>query len=149
MDNYLLTQSEANALITAEKHRADQLSYNFPMQGQSTTIPLVSSDRREQFMLDLSRGRIDMHKVKIQNRARAVIPLVRLDLGGSLHRNPDGEEIPSPHLHIYREGYGDKWAIRVPINSFTEIENIRVTFDDFLRYCNVTVPPHIEWPLFL
>jgi hypothetical protein len=32
---------------------------------------------------------------------------MRLDLDGPPHRNPDDQEIPCPHLHIYRAGYGD------------------------------------------
>jgi len=109
-----LIQAEANALIAMEKHRANEERTDFPMGGQSVVLPLQSDDKREQFLLDLSRGRIDLLKVKMQNRGRQVVVLVRLDLGGAPHRNPDDEEIPVPHLHVYREGYGDKWAVPVP-----------------------------------
>jgi hypothetical protein len=37
-----------------------------------------------------------------------MVVLVRLDLGGAPHRNPFDEEIGVPHLHLYREGFGDK-----------------------------------------
>jgi hypothetical protein len=101
-----LTQAEADALIAMEKHRANEERSDFPMGGQSVVVPLQSEDRREQFLLDLSRGRIDMLKVKLQNRGRQVVVLVRLDLGGAPHRNPDDEEIAAPHLHVYRERSG-------------------------------------------
>lgn len=118
------------------------------MGGQSLVLPLQSSDKREQFLLDLSRGRIDLLKVTMQNRGRQVVVLVRLDLGGAPHRNPDDEEIPTPHLHVYREGFGDKWAVPVPVDRFRVTGDVWATLEDFLRFCNITQPPHIERGLF-
>lgn len=73
---------------------------------------------------------------------------MRLDLGGAPHRNPDDEEIMSPHLHICREGFGDKWAIAVPDDAFRDLTDIWATLEDFLRFCNITQPPRIEPGLF-
>ena len=101
-----LTQSEAEALIAMGKHRLDDERYSYPTSG-SLVVPLQSPDKREQFLLDIRRGRIDLLKGKYQTRARQVVVLVRLDFGGASHRNPD--------LHLYREGYGDKWAVVVPV----------------------------------
>lgn len=143
-----LTQAEADALIAMEKRRVTDERVDFPMGGQSVVLPLQSTDRREQFLLDLSRGRIDLLKVKMQNRGRQVVVLVRLDLGGAPHRNPDDTEIAAPHLHVYREGYGDKWAIEVPRERFRNVSDAWTTLEDFLRYCNVTQPPRIERGLF-
>jgi len=143
-----ITQSEAEALIAMEKHRASDDRYSSPLGGRSVSIPLQSVDKREQFLLDVSRGRIDLGRGKYQNRARQVVVLVRLDFGGSPHRNPDGEEIGSPHLHIYREGFGDKWAIPLPADRFPRIMNLRSTLDDFMQFCNITLPPNIESGLF-
>ncbi|MGH8467941.1 MAG: DUF6978 family protein [Gammaproteobacteria bacterium] len=109
---------------------------------------MASADRRELFVLDLRRGRIDLAKGTYQNRGRQVVVLVRLDFGGSPHRNPDGEEIGSPHLHLYREGYGDKWAVPVPSDRFSNVGNPWQTLDDFMRYCNVVEPPAIQRGLF-
>lgn len=95
----------------------------------------------------MSRGRIDLRKVKMHDRARQVVVLVRLDLGGPPHRNPDGEEIGTPHIHVYREGYGDKWAFPVPTD-FRAVADLWTTLDDFFRYCNVTRPPLIQRGLF-
>lgn len=148
MAEIALTQAEADALIALEKHRVTNDQHNFPMGGKSLTLPLQSPDKREHFFLDLSRGRIDLLKVKMQNRGRQVVVLVRLDLGGPPHRNPDDTEVPAPHLHIYREGYGDKWAIAVPAEHFRDTSDLWATLEDFLRYCNVTQPPHIYRGLF-
>ncbi len=144
-----LTQSEADALIAMEKHCADEQQHAFPTLGQSLTVPLHSTDRREQFFLDISRGRIDLIRGKYQNRARQVLVLVRLDFGGAPHRNPDGEDIECPHLHVYREGFGDKWATRVPTEGFAESIDVWGMLGEFQRFCNITRPPRIERGLFL
>ena len=44
---------------------------------------------------------------------------MRLDLDGPPHRNPDEAEIPCPHLHIYSEGFGDKWAMAAPADRYS------------------------------
>ena len=143
-----LTQADADALIAMEKQRVNEERSSFPGRGEKLTLPLQSINKRERFLLDVSRARIDLLKIKMQNRARQVVVLVRLDLGGAPHRNPDDEEIPVPHLHLYREGYGDKWAMPLPANRFSDITDIRLTLDDFNRYCNITTPPHIDQRLF-
>ena len=147
MSDLNLTQAEANALMAIEKHRADTLRYQFPITG-SLIVPLQSPDRKEQFLLDIARGRIDLQRAKFQNRARQVIVLARLDLAGPPHRNPDGEEVATPHLHLYRAGYGDKWAVPVPPDRFGRLDDAMGTLEDFMRYCRVTEPPYIERGLF-
>lgn len=144
-----LTQAEANALIALEKHRVNNDRSDFPTAGETLELALQSVDRREQFLLNVSRGRIDLAKVKIQNRGRQVVVLVRLDLGGAPHRNPDDEEVPAPHLHVYRERFGDKWATPVPVDKFRDTRDFWTTLEDFLRYCNITQPPVIERGLFI
>lgn len=143
-----LTQAEADALIALAKHRLDVTEWDYPDLGGAVSIPLVSADRREQFLLDLRRGRIDLARGTYQNRGRQVIVLVRLDFGGAPHRNPDGEEIRSPHLHVYREGYGDKWAVPVPGDQFADLENTWKTLEDFMRFCNIAEPPFFRRGLF-
>lgn len=144
-----LTQPEADALIAMEKHRTDENHYSYPNQGGLISIPLQSPDKREQFILDVQRGRIDLVKVTHQNRARSVVVIVRLDLGGAPHRNPDGQEIPCPHLHIYREGFGDKWAMSPPPDKFSNTSDLWDTLQDFMNYCNITKPPIIDKVLFV
>ena len=143
-----LTQAEAEALIALAKYRADGTAWDYPDLGGAISIPLVSADRREQFVLDLRRGQIDLAKGTYQNRGRQVVVLVRLDFGGAPHRNPDGEEIGALHLHRYREGFGDRWAMPVPADHFRDVSNPWQTLEDFMRYCNVVEPPNIRRGLF-
>ncbi len=143
-----LTQVEANALIAMEKHRIDDRPVDYPLAGDALRVALTSADGREAFWLDISRGRIDLAKGTYQNRARQVVVLVRLDFGGPTHRNPDGEEVTCPHLHVYREGFGDKWAIPLPEGAFSGGSEVFVLLEEFMRYCNITKPPLIQRGLF-
>jgi len=142
-----LTQDEADLLMAMERRAADEERL-FPAPGQSAAIRLTSLDKRETFMLDVTRAQIRLTKATYQNRARAVIILLRLDLDGPPHRNPDGEEIPSPHLHIYREGYGDKWAIPAPPARYPNTLDLFSTFEAFMQQCNIVDPPNIQKGLF-
>ena len=138
-----LTQAEADVLLAMEKVRADAEVYEFPGASRAVTIPLVSRDRREEFLLDITRGRIDLRKVTYQNRARQIVVLARLDLAGPPHTNPDGVWLECPHLHLYREGYADKWAFAAPAQ-FANLDDVWLTLEDFMSFCNVADPPQIQ-----
>lgn len=99
-------------------------------------------------MLDVTRGQIKLSKATYQNRARVAIILLRLDIDGPPHRNPDGEELPCPHLHIYREGFGDRWAVSAPVDRYTNTLDLFATFEAFMQQCNITDLPPIQKGLF-
>lgn len=143
---HTLAQTEADALFRLEKIRADDGRYQFPDTGGRLELPLASVSGRESFSLDISRRRIVLH-VKYQLRARQTAVLLRLDFNAP-HKNPDDEEIGVPHLHVYREGFGDKWAYPVPEGMLTNPEDAWSSLQDFMRYCNITKPPLIERGLF-
>ncbi len=143
------TQAEADALLAMEKHRANDDVYAYPPPGGKIVVPLVSADKREEFLLDLYRGRIDLAKGTYQNRGRQVVILARLDFGGAPHTNPDGEQVGVPHLHLYREGFGDKWAYPLPADLFGDPDDRWKLFEEFMVYCNVTEVPNIPPPLFI
>ncbi len=143
-----LTQSEADELITCPKVRADAVTYDYPGSGGSISIPLISKDKRETFVLDISRGRIKLQKCTYQNRARQVIVLVRLDLEGSPHMNPDGQFVEGDHIHLYKEGFGDKWAYPVPHAKFTDTSDLWRTMEEFMTFCNIVERPDFRRGLF-
>ncbi len=51
-----LAQAEADALIAMEKHRADDETYDYLGMGGSICVALTSTNKREDFLLDVSRG---------------------------------------------------------------------------------------------
>jgi hypothetical protein len=142
-----LTQAEADVLLAMPKKPLSDGLYEFPTPGGRLLVPLVSHDGREDFALDVSRGKIDLAKAKYQHRARRVVPLARLDVNGRPHTNPDGEPAPRTHLHLYREGFGLAWAFRVPAGRFTHPDDLGAALDDFLRFCNVDPWPVITRPV--
>jgi hypothetical protein len=144
-----LTQAEADLLIAMPKVKINNQVWDYPSFGGSISIPLTSTDKKENFILDVSRSQIDLLKGKYQNRGRQVVVLIRLDFGGAPHRNPDGTEISCPHLHLYRENYGDKWAAEIPKEKFVNCADPWQTLQDFIRYCNIIEPPSIEKGLFV
>ena len=143
-----IPQAEADALIAMEKHYIENATWLFPAASSKLTIPLVSPDRRENFTLDITRAQIKLTKATYQNRARQAIILMRLDLDGPPHTNPDGQEIPCPHLHTYREGYADKWASPLLAARYRNVTDLFSTLGEFMRDCNITQPPQIDRGLF-
>jgi len=143
-----LTQEDADVLLAMEKHKADDAVYEYPSLGGGIRVPLLSPDKRETFFLDVTRSQIKLTKGTYQNRARGVAILARLDFGGAPHRNPDDEEIPCPHLHLYREGYGDRWATPLPAERFSDAGDPWLLLLEFMQFVNVTVPPDIRRGLF-
>ena len=74
-----ILQAEADALITMKKIKVNDDVHEYPDLGGSLRIPLISEDKREEFMVDITRGKIEIAKGTLQNRARQVIILLRLD----------------------------------------------------------------------
>lgn len=133
----MLTQSEADLLIRLAKKLLNR-TIGFPNPGISIELKLESFDKREEFIVDVNRkGRINLKKCTYQNRYRKDIILLRLDLNGPEHENPNGDVISCPHLHIYKEGFDDKWAYPINSTEFPDTTDLARTVLDFLRYCNV------------
>ena len=141
-----LTQVEADALLAMPKRRMETVTYRLPPHRGKILVPLEDLTGREAFFLDVGRGGISLERRTYQTRARHTAILARLDFG-SPHRNPDGEEIGVPHLHVYREGYGAKWAYPVPADRFSHLGDPWLTLFDFLVFCNVVEPPDIQQEL--
>jgi hypothetical protein len=78
----MLTQSEADALINIPKIKNSDDSYDFPLPGENLTIPFISQDEQENFLIDISRGKILLKKCTYQERYQTIIILIRLDVDG-------------------------------------------------------------------
>jgi len=140
----MLTQTEADALIGMRKTFVASSTISIP-PGADHTHELVNNDNRERFLLDLWRGTIRLSKLKFQMRGRKVIVLVRLDVDGAPHTNPDGMILGRTHLHLYREGFEDRWAFPLDSSQFPDPTSMSRTFQDFCKYCNIApIPPFQE-----
>ncbi len=157
----MLTQSEADTLIAMQKKKANDEVTSFPLGGSLLTLPIVSLDGREAFLIDVNRGRIRLSKCSYQERYQSTIVLVRLDIDGPPHPNPDvdtvplpflqpynGVTLPTPHLHLYTEGFMDKWAIPAPPDKFSSLSDLYETLVQFFTFCNIVEPPTVQKDLF-
>lgn len=153
---HFITQQDADFFFGMEKFPEEDKEHQFPSSGQKLSIAFNSSDKRENFLFDIYRGSICITKVTYQNRVRKAFILRRLDLDGPMHVNPEteavplsflepynGKEIPTPHLHLYVEGYGEKWAIPAYLLMKVDDKDIYELLIDFMKYCNVTQLPKI------
>ncbi len=140
-----LEQGIADYLIKLPKHYEGKDRKSFPSIGGKVEFDLFSDDRKEKFILTINQKNVVLYYT-FQTRARNCYVLARLDYGAP-HLNPDGTRIGSPHLHIYREGYGDKFAVQLPKELFTKEEDPIQTFEDFLNYCKVDGSLPIEYGL--
>jgi Family of unknown function (DUF6978) len=52
------------------------------------------------------------------------------------------------HLHLYREGYGDRWAMPLPPERFSDAGDPWLLLLEFMQFVNATVPPDIRRGLF-
>ena len=133
----MLTQQKADELLNLEKHCISAPPIDFPMPGNMIELDIKSTDNREDFKIDVNRkGRIRLTKCTYQERYASVEILLRLDIDGPPHENPDGDVVPCPHLHVYKEGFGDRWAYPIP-NTFTNTSDLVKTLREFLVYCKV------------
>lgn len=146
MSDGTLAQTDAEALFRMDKVRANDDEVTFPDLGGRVEVPLFSADRRESFSLDINRKCISL-LTGYQTRARQTVVLARLDFAAP-HRNPDGEEVGVPHLHLYREGYGDKWATEVPVGMLSNPNDAWVVLHDFMIYCRIVDAPRFTRGLF-
>ena len=158
----VLTDSEALELLYMPKLTAD---HDVRYITQRFEVDLVSHDKKEIFTFDFSNSTKNMTlKYKNQIRCKKDIPLLRLDVGSSWHENPKKHvacdpkdpfytvhdscvgkmfEVGEPHIHYFREGYGDAWAYPVP-PEFDDLDDVKKTVNQFLDKCNVVDKPIIQ-----
>jgi len=154
-----LSPQEVLRLINLEKVCVEDGSRS--LHESKFTCDMTSTNGREIFQLDFSRGKIDL-RYKMQTRHNTIYSLLRLDIGSSTyHDNPrvhiECEEddpfysvhkeyigyhfaVGEPHMHIFRDGFGDRWAYPIPAE-FENIENLNSTFEAFMKFSNIIKGP--------
>ena len=143
-----LTQDEAESLIAMEKSCVDEKDWVFPPGGDRIAVPLTSLDKRENFMLDVTRAQIKLTKATYQNRSRSVIILMRLDLDRPPAPKSRRRRNPLPaSAHLSRR-LRRQMAIPAPMERYTNTLDLFSTFETFMQHCNISEPPKIQKGLF-
>jgi hypothetical protein len=104
----MMTQAEADLFMQMVKHFVRPPATITIPPGADDTYELAGPNNRETYLLDVWRGTLRLSKLKYQNRVQTAVILVRLDVEGAPHTNPDGQRLAGTHLHLLKEGYDDK-----------------------------------------
>jgi len=96
-----LTQQEADYLMELEKTFDDKSTLELGVTPMKFSRQLTSIDKRERFIFDVWRGSLNLQKYRLQERGRSIIVLVRVDVAGAPHRNPDEKLVACPHIHSH------------------------------------------------
>ncbi|PJM79971.1 DUF6978 family protein [Bifidobacterium scaligerum] len=129
---YFLSQDEADRLITTTKHAVEQV-FKMPMAGEhNAEFHVQSDDDGEDFIIAVYQGTLNKDRHSMSARiTRLGIPLLRLCVNGSTHRNPDGTQIGGTHWHIYKEGEDDWNAYPADIDSPDFVKDTILLLDKF------------------
>ena len=132
----MLIQEEADRYIEEQKAFPNPIRIKAGY-GSDSAYKLVGKISGEEFIFDVWRKSVRISKTTLQNRVMSVHTLVRLDLDAAPHTNPDGEKISEAHIHIYKEGYNDRWAYRLSDYGDFDTSSTRQLIYDFCAYCNM------------
>ncbi len=170
-----LTQSEYYKLFKQDKVIKDSKRIILPGKQENIRLKAISTfNKKYTYTLDIGNAHIAL-KYKFQKRRQGVI-FARIEFEGSSHKNPEYiiDKVPSgidpnikslmkkyseelflkkDHIHIYVEGYYDKWAfplheiIDYDFNNSNERINYKNKMALFLNYCNIKYKGIIDVPL--
>lgn len=142
-----LTQAEFEYLMKLKKVFNDDTEITLGSHFWSRDI--ISVESKDTFILDFHRGKIEFKKYTYNKRFKTSIVLLRYDSSGR-HSNPpgtDGNSFNGPHVHIYKEGYFDKWAFPIDKISIVNKDDIGEVTKKLLDFCNIIDCPEIKIPL--
>ncbi len=140
-----LTQAEFEFLLNLEKEFEDKSTLNLYPAPLQWTRKIKSIPTKDIFCLDFYRGTFKIQKYTFNHRYRQTLPIFRFDSYG-VHTNPDGEKVEEFHIHIYKEGFGDKFAYPASEFGIDNDDTMDIVLQKILRYCNIK-PITIEPPM--
>lgn len=149
MDYKNLNQELISYLIDIDKFFEDE-DIQPIASGQKDSFSLYSSDGRCFFTLDMNRSGIIESKTMLQTRySRTNDWIIRLELNGPPHTNPDGSQTERDHIHILREKDGKRINMGYNIDTFHSLlfkntNNITRIFEEFCEFSNVTINHNLQ-----
>jgi len=143
-----MTQGEYDYLMNLEKSFEDPLTpINIGPNPIKWTREIVCTQEHESFVLDFYKGSLELSRYTFNKRYRQTLIMLRYDNEGR-HTNPDGISFDGRHVHLYREGYNDKFAFPVEeIGIFTDAP-VEVVFNKIMSYCKIRRYPSIQFRIF-
>ena len=109
------------------------LSAEFKIMGEE----LISDEFGDIFKLDLGKNKIELKVLNCNTRANDCFVLARLDVNDREHKNPDGTKVGETHLHIYKEGFNDRFAYDPKEHGFSNFDNVSALILQFADFCKI------------
>lgn len=131
-----LEQEKAEEYLNVRKKFRNMSKINLNQPFEKTEV-LFSDLHGDIFKLDLKQGVIELKMFTFNNRAQDCFVLCRLDIDDKVHKNPDGHKINEPHIHFYKEGFGDKFAYPASQFNFTDCSDVLKCLKRFFEICNI------------
>lgn len=130
-----ISKETFEALMALEKHFLDDKELSLD---NNWTRDIESLSTKDKFQLDYRHSKIEIRKYSFNHRTRISVVLLRY-CAQKRHTNPDGKVFDGPHLHLFCEGYDDKFAFNVedilgidPLNASKE-----EVLEKLLEYCHI------------
>jgi hypothetical protein len=138
-----LSERELEEIIELVKILKSKDNINFPEKGGVLEIPATDAETKHlEFKFNVHRkSKRDTYGTYQFFKGNTA--LVRIDLDGQTHTNPDGHKLNEPHIHIYSEGYALKWAYPLGDHIPTNTYDLAQVLADFLEYTHVINRPPI------
>lgn len=144
MDYKKLDQELIDYLILLDKFFEDE-QIKPATRGESKSFALNSSDGRCFFSLDMNRSGQIEYKSSLQTRYLSTNDwIIRLDINGPGHTNPDGSITERTHIHILKEIDGNLLNIGYNIDEIHDLlikntKNLNEIFEEFCKFCNIHI----------
>lgn len=120
-----MNQNEFERIMEAPKEFVG--SYKcivLPMNGRKEKLKAIFKDTDEYINIYLLSSGRNAGKTSNTATYQNNTVLIRIDLAPTPpHQNPDGEIIKESHVHVFKEGFDDKWA--TPLKDYCDNVNLK------------------------
>lgn len=95
-----------------------------PIGGGKVNLIANFTESDEYINIYLRSSKRNLEKLSQNSTYQDNTILIRIDLEPTApHQNPDGQIIRESHIHVYKEGFGDKWA--TPLKDICDNINLK------------------------
>lgn len=132
-----LTQALADRYRLSPKRLKNGGTLNLNAEFKIIGEELISDEFGDIFKLDLRKNKIELKVLNCNTRANDCFVIARLDVNDREHKNPDGTKVGETHLHIYKEGYNDRYAYDPSKYGFSNYNDVPALILQFANFCKI------------
>ncbi|MEX3425862.1 hypothetical protein QJ847_03905 [Staphylococcus hominis] len=139
-----LSDLQVKKLIRELKYSKDQINLSKLKNPHNLKIDerqnVINFRLNLEYFVAIKRGKIEKDRFSISIIFKETYhTLVRVDVKGGKHTNPDGSIAPKTHIHIYNNKYDkkDRFAYPIDLNAYPGIYDIVNAYIQFLDCTNI------------